>query len=367
MPAVLSDKGLELLENLPPFLRDDPVVQGAEDSAALELERIQEAIDLLVSNFFASTADDFLKFWEERLGLSIEPEGLSVSTRRNRVLAFLRRIKRAQSGLTWQERLTELIGSDWTHVEDDPNGLRGIWYDTFSSGLDGWTFDIGSAGDFTQSGEELVPTGAGEYQAYVDGDLEDQYVDLGFRRGTADTTVVGVVLKRIDDENLLTCEYTGGDIRIRKKEGGSWSTLSSTAFATSADTDYWLRGTIVDDDVQVDIWTRDPIQQIAATETDTHTLAGGDETTFGATVEGDTGFYLDDAQIGWKLLNARGGEAGYALDDYTLRIVLPFGGSSEAGIVETLAREITPANLELEVVYDSDFVLGYGELGTDIF
>jgi hypothetical protein len=122
--TVLSVKGEELLEDLPPYLEEDTVVQGIVDSGARELERIETFLEVLRTKTFPQNADDeyrLLALWEEALGLPIEPEGVAVVDRQRKVMATIRR-RYAGRGAAWVEMLTEALGSAaWNYAENVPN------------------------------------------------------------------------------------------------------------------------------------------------------------------------------------------------------------------------------------------------------
>lgn len=118
MPAVISEKGKEMLEMLPPYLQDDPAVQTVIDVQAREYQRIEETANLIRSKMMPQNADDtydLLALWETFLDLPANPSGVSIEARRAKVLVAFKKIA---SGADWVIALTQAIGTDsWTHTE----------------------------------------------------------------------------------------------------------------------------------------------------------------------------------------------------------------------------------------------------------
>lgn len=108
---VLSDRALTMLEDLPPFLRDDPTVQASLQVIASEYDRVQTLAEEIRRTRFPQYADDangFLAQWERVLGLPVAPS-LSVEQRRAIVLAHLRK-RHASAGSDWEQAVQDALG-----------------------------------------------------------------------------------------------------------------------------------------------------------------------------------------------------------------------------------------------------------------
>jgi hypothetical protein len=120
-PAVITEKGWQMLDMLPPVLRDSPEYQAAIHAYARELERLEAAIEYVRAQLNPITAgEEGLRWWEVLLGLPIEPSGQPVEQRRANVLALLGRLTTAASGLHWEQVVTELVGSGWSYRANIP-------------------------------------------------------------------------------------------------------------------------------------------------------------------------------------------------------------------------------------------------------
>ncbi len=61
MTLELDEKAVELLEQLPPIFRGDPDIYGTLNPHALEIVRMEMAMDEIPENATLSTANTFLK------------------------------------------------------------------------------------------------------------------------------------------------------------------------------------------------------------------------------------------------------------------------------------------------------------------
>ena len=119
-PATLTERGVGMLADLPPYEADDPWVQSVIETKARELERVDLLIARIVAKALPHAADDefrFLGLWETMLGLPVETPGVSVEDRRNKLLATIQ-TRSAVSGSAWITSVTIALGSaDWQHQE----------------------------------------------------------------------------------------------------------------------------------------------------------------------------------------------------------------------------------------------------------
>lgn len=124
MAREYSAKGLELLEDLPPYEQESPVIAAIVNAVANELQRIEDFLSTVRRKLHPQYADDeyrTLALHEARLGLPVEPEGVSVSDRRAKVLAAAR-TSQAGAGEGWWQLVTLSLGTAaWSHRENTPN------------------------------------------------------------------------------------------------------------------------------------------------------------------------------------------------------------------------------------------------------
>lgn len=114
---------LEMLDDLPVFMRDDVDVQGIIYCQAKEHERLREHIDRVRRSLFPQHADELgMRWWEALLLLPIEPEGQTLEQRRETVMIYLGALRAAGTGRWWVDTVTRLLGPGWTyeeHIEGD--------------------------------------------------------------------------------------------------------------------------------------------------------------------------------------------------------------------------------------------------------
>ncbi|MBN2981966.1 putative phage tail protein [Cohnella algarum] len=89
MTEITSERGKEMLGYLPGFYEQSKVMASILDAQGLELDRLREALDGTLEQFFVVTATWGLRYWEETVGLPVS-ENDDADTRRRRILAKLR-------------------------------------------------------------------------------------------------------------------------------------------------------------------------------------------------------------------------------------------------------------------------------------
>jgi uncharacterized protein YmfQ (DUF2313 family) len=127
VPAVsaLSEKGREMIDQLPSWLRDDPDARAVVHCYAMEAERQQDALRAIRADLVPKTAASRgLGWWERILGLTVAPEGQSDLERRDQVLAVLLQLSAGASGAMWEQAILDLIGPGVTYVEEDPYTIQ---------------------------------------------------------------------------------------------------------------------------------------------------------------------------------------------------------------------------------------------------
>lgn len=113
---------VEHLNDLPPFLRDDPDIRAIVYCHAKEAERQEQRLDELLAELFPQSATEVgLPWWETLMRITVEPEGLTVEERRETVIAYLRKLRGEAGGEEWIANVTSLIGPTWSYVEHDPD------------------------------------------------------------------------------------------------------------------------------------------------------------------------------------------------------------------------------------------------------
>lgn len=127
MPRVLSQKALDMLADLPPYLQNDGMVQGVVAAQAGEYQRIESAATAILNGIFPAQANDvpilgvwtarLLSMWETLLNLPVNPAGVTLADRQAKVQAHIQ-ARNSGAGSDWIATLSQAIGtSAWTHLE----------------------------------------------------------------------------------------------------------------------------------------------------------------------------------------------------------------------------------------------------------
>jgi uncharacterized protein YmfQ (DUF2313 family) len=122
----ISDTGQTLLDDLPPYLADDAVVQGVVDALAREQKRINDAAEAIRTTAFPGNADDsynMLSLWETILSLPVKPPNTSDTQRRSKVLAALQG-RDVSSGAAWTAAVAQAVGTGWKQQENTPGNYQ---------------------------------------------------------------------------------------------------------------------------------------------------------------------------------------------------------------------------------------------------
>jgi hypothetical protein len=123
LESAITDLGWELLEMIPPVLRDDPDVRAVIHCHAREAEYAEGKIEELRNQISPLTATARgLRFWELLLRL---PDGSANpdAARRTRILERYAALEGDPSARSWVDRVTGRIGTgEWSYVEhgEDP-------------------------------------------------------------------------------------------------------------------------------------------------------------------------------------------------------------------------------------------------------
>jgi hypothetical protein len=123
----MSLKADELLADLPPYEADSVWVQDVMDAVGREVERLDEFTEFIREGLRPQNATDqyrLLGMWETLMGLPVEPSGVSLIARQNRVTAAARR-RKAGEGEGWVIAISLAIDTyAWTHSENDPGDYQ---------------------------------------------------------------------------------------------------------------------------------------------------------------------------------------------------------------------------------------------------
>lgn len=155
----VSDKGREILDDLPVYAQDDRLVQGLVDSAARELQRIEDFLASLKTVLNPTEADDTygtLGYWERFLGLPVEPTGASEQQRRNTIIAAVEK-RNAEAGTGWYSLIEAVLeGAPWTHSENTDETGAYAQYELAITGVEIETTDYRN-GIFQQMVNQITP------------------------------------------------------------------------------------------------------------------------------------------------------------------------------------------------------------------
>jgi hypothetical protein len=117
---VMTDTGLERVDDVPHFLRDDPQVRGLLDVMQRELDRVETLIENIRLQWFPqfTVTDPFLRMWEFNLGMPVAPPGLT-DDQRALLITTHRRKRTTATGSDWVATLNEAFGAGvWDYTED---------------------------------------------------------------------------------------------------------------------------------------------------------------------------------------------------------------------------------------------------------
>lgn len=124
MPAdsAITALGWQMLDQLPPIVRDDPTIRAIIHVQAREAERRQATIAEVRDQLFPQRATIGLQFWEAMLGIEPNPAGQSYTERGQTVLGYLSAVRNSGRGRDWEAAVTRFIGSNsWSYEEYDPD------------------------------------------------------------------------------------------------------------------------------------------------------------------------------------------------------------------------------------------------------
>lgn len=89
MSDITSIRGQEMLTYLPPYYETSRVMKTILQTEGIEFDKLRQALDETLNQFFVRTATWGLDKWEEEIGLPIMPDQLEAE-RRNKIISRLR-------------------------------------------------------------------------------------------------------------------------------------------------------------------------------------------------------------------------------------------------------------------------------------
>jgi hypothetical protein len=120
-PAVLSDLGNGMLAQLPPPLRGSYDYMAIINSVSKEFALLEASIEVVRAQFNPATADVLLDAWEYQLKLPVGGGAdSSTDSRRQAVIARLRKVLNDGSGREWENSVSQIVGPGWAYREHDP-------------------------------------------------------------------------------------------------------------------------------------------------------------------------------------------------------------------------------------------------------
>lgn len=124
-PAVLTDLGRLHLAMLPPHLRDDPDYQGVIHPLAREVERLEGKIEEVRDQLRPLSATTLLKAWEAQFRLTIDPPGLSLAERYEKIRPRLLALVSGGEGRQWVVQAGLIVGPGFDYREHVPGDVTG--------------------------------------------------------------------------------------------------------------------------------------------------------------------------------------------------------------------------------------------------
>lgn len=120
-PDAITALGHQLLDDLPPRVREDPDIKAVVHCYAKESERQQEMAERVRDNLMVRRIDELGIPWWERLYKLPDPGGMNTEERRSRVVARAARTAPRVSAGEFVEDMNALVGSgSWSYEEEYP-------------------------------------------------------------------------------------------------------------------------------------------------------------------------------------------------------------------------------------------------------
>lgn len=120
MTRVLTERGEMMRSWLPAALQDSPDHLAVIHAYAKELDRVEAAIEVVRTQFFAGQATVLLPVYESVLGITVAPVGWTVAQRQTAVLGQIARMRSTPDGAAWVANVTKIVGAGWTYRTHNP-------------------------------------------------------------------------------------------------------------------------------------------------------------------------------------------------------------------------------------------------------
>jgi hypothetical protein len=335
-----------LVSDLPEYEQAAMFVVAYLYAIGQELQRVEYARQALMKSWTPFNADMLLEFYEQIVGVTPNPSGMTLQQRQALVLSKMQAIKAEGTGLSWQALMTQFLGTpNWTYQEHVADGVANGTFeaDTAGSTPANWRVGTGSSGSptfhasagwsegGTQSAQFTCTSTAAGYEYFED-------VASGSTFPTGYMPVLpGEEYTASADFNVTAT--TGGGALI----GIEWYTASGAAISPNN----YLAVTGTGVHLSQELTVTAP-----ATAAYALLIIGAQAT---ATSQTNT-FYVDNVQF-----VAGATKVSPNPPSKTIQILIPSSANENA--TRAFARLITPAHLAITVGFLGGFILGVSELG----
>lgn len=119
-PTLLNDLGLQMVDSLPPGLRNSYDYLAVINSISKEFENLEAQLELLRLEMNPATSTLLLPAWEYTFKLPVGGNGASVPQRQQAVVARYRKLLGQAEGRQWVASITDLVGQNWSYEEHIP-------------------------------------------------------------------------------------------------------------------------------------------------------------------------------------------------------------------------------------------------------
>jgi hypothetical protein len=154
-----------ILEGMPFYEAEDPIIQRLVDAQAGEIERVETTAYDILQQFFSLNADDtygLLAVHEQNLGLPVKPLGVTVAARQNAIAGAVRR-RYSPYGTDWRNSVNAALGTTaWEVVPHYPADYDLTILVPWESGTDEFNAVEPLLTPFTPAAYDIIPNDGGE-------------------------------------------------------------------------------------------------------------------------------------------------------------------------------------------------------------
>lgn len=352
-----SARATELLDEMPPWAREDPDLRAMVYVWAKEGELMEATLNAYILELYLATATAAgLRNFEILLSLPIEPAGLTDEQRRGIIAAHMLAAVSGTSGAQWVENLNAIVSGGWSYQEHIPIAMRrsnlasnpkagaGATTGWTNAGLT--TFTNGAVpSPTTEMTEKGLTTGF-----HGVGNAALQRAWLGFPVENGKSYIASVYVFPVSTPSggplLLISNTAGASIGNAPQiaDDGAWV---RTSYAFTADqTGTWRAELSLSASAAIDFWWTGLLIEEGTEVKD----------------------YVDGDLAGYEWLGSPESsisrQSSPAAD--TIRVILPFLSSTPEFVrAAALLREMTPAHKALEITSGSGLFLDQGHLDQD--